>query len=158
MRIKKVRDFMNKKVITISPDDTIFEAARKLCKYKISGAPVIKDGKLVGVISVSDIVRFLDIKLSGLPKIQTPGLSAIILALFQMKKIHSNFKKELEKLKCFKVCEVMTKEVVTINPSASLIEAAELMDRYDVNRLPVVSKGKLVGIVARADLIKALVE
>lgn len=149
---------MNKKVISLSPEETIFEAAEKLHRYKISGAPVVKDGKLVGVISVSDIVRFLDIKLSGLPKIQTPGLSTILLALFRMKKIHSDFKKELEKLKCYRVCEVMTKEVVTVNPSATLIEAAELMDKYDVNRLPVVSKGKLVGIVARADLIKALVE
>ena len=155
--MKKVKDFMNKKVIHISPDETIFNAAKRLSKSKIAGAPVIEKNKIVGVISISDIVRFIDIKLGRLPKIDTPGISTLVFALIKMEKLRQDFKKEMSKITSFKVREVMTKNVITISPSMSLVEVAEMMEKHDVNRLPVVCRGKLVGIVARADVIKALI-
>jgi len=156
--MKKVIDFMNKDVVFLSPEDTIFDAAKLLSKFDIAGAPVVDKGKVVGIISVSDIIKFIDIKLGRLPKIDMPGLSSLLLVFIQMQKLHSDFKKELEKITKSKVKEVMTKNVITVSPSSTLIEVAELMEKHDVNRLPVISEGKLVGIVARADLIRALID
>jgi len=155
--MKKVKDFMNKKVISVSPETTIFDAAKILSKSKIAGAPVVEKNKIVGVISISDIVKFIDIKLGKLPKIDSPGLSNLIFALIKMEKLRQDFKKEMNRITCHRVKEVMTKEVISISPIMSLIEVVELMEKHDVNRLPVVSRGKLIGIVARADVIKALI-
>ncbi|MDI6825654.1 MAG: CBS domain-containing protein [Candidatus Aenigmarchaeota archaeon] len=156
--MKQVKDFMNTKVIILSPDDTIFDAAKLLAKLNIAGAPVVKDGKIVGIISISDIIKFIDIKLGKLPKIEFPGLSWLLLAFIQMQKLRVDVRRELEKASKSKVKDVMTKNVIVVSPSTTLVEVAEMMEKYDVNRLPVVDGGKLVGIVARADLIKALVD
>ncbi len=155
--MKQVREFMNKSVVSFSPDDTIFNTAKKLSQCNIAGAPVVDKGNIIGIISISDIIRFIDIKIGKLPKITTPGLSSLFLVLFQMKKSCKDFEKEIKKLSCFKIRDVMTKNVVLASPSMSVIEVAELMEKHDVNRLPVVENGKLVGIIARADLIKAII-
>lgn len=156
--MKRVKEFMNKNVICLSPDDTVFEAAKLFSELDIAGAPVVDNDKVVGVISLSDIIKFIDIRVGNLPKIELPGLSWVLLAFFKMQKLHMDLGKELEKVTKSKVKEVMTKDVIAVSPSSTLIEVAELMDKHDINRLPVVYKGKLVGIVARADLIKALVD
>ena len=103
------------------------------------------------------MIKFIDIKLGKLPKIDTPGLSTLLLALVQMQKVHSDFKKELKKITATKIKEVMTKEVITISSSQTIVDVAELMEKHDVNRLPVVDNGKIVGIVSRADIIKSLI-
>jgi len=156
--MKTVKDFMNKNVIYLSPEDTIFDAAKKLSQSNIAGAPVVENDKLVGVISTSDIIKFIDIKIGKLPRIDSPGLSTLLFALIHIQKIRSDFKDELKKISATKIRDLMTKNVITVSPSASLVEVAELIEKHDVNRLPVVSEGKLVGIVARADLIKALID
>jgi len=156
--MKIVKDFMNKDVIYLSPEDTIFDAAKKLSQSNIAGAPVVEKDKLVGVISTSDIIKFIDIKIGKLPRIDSPGLSTLLFALIQIQKMRSDFKDELKKISATKIRDVMTKNVITVSPSATLVEVAGLIEKHDVNRLPVVSEGKLVGIVARADLIKALVD
>ena len=155
--MKTVKEFMNEKVICLSPDDTLFEAAKLLSELNIAGAPVVKKDKIVGIVSISDIIKFIDIKLGKLPRIDTPGLSTLLLALVQMTKIHSDFKKELDKITATKVKHVMTKEVISVSPSQSMLKVAELMEKHDINRLPVVENGKIVGIVARADIIKSLI-
>ena len=148
---------MKTDVIYLSPDDTIFDAAKLLSELNIAGAPVVENEKIVGIISISDIIRFIDIKLGKLPKIHTPGISSLLLAFVQLQKLRSDFKKEMEKITNSKVREVMTKNVITVSPNSTMMEVAELMEKHDVNRLPVVSDGKLIGIVARADLVRALI-
>ena len=155
--MKTVKKFMNENVICLSPDDTIFDAARILSQSNIAGAPVVEKDKIVGIISISDIIRFIDIKMGKLPRIQTPGLSTLLLALIQMQKVRSDFKKELKKITATKIKDVMTKDVITVSPSQTIIDVAELMEKHDINRLPVVDDGKIVGIVARADVIKSLI-
>ena len=155
--MKTVKEFMNEKVICLSPDDTLFEAAKLLSELNIAGAPVVKKDKIIGIVSISDIIKFIGIKLGKLPRIDTPGLSTLLLALIQMKKMHSDFKKELEKITATKIKHVMTKEVITVSPSSTIVDVAELIEKHDINRLPVVDNGKIVGIVARADIIKALI-
>ncbi|MCD6403028.1 MAG: CBS domain-containing protein [Candidatus Aenigmarchaeota archaeon] len=156
--MKKVREVMNKDVVYFSPDDSIFEVAKILAELDISGGPVVEKGKVVGVITLSDILRYISIKTSIEPKIINPSLSELILRLLELGKNQLEFKKEMEKIKSFKVKDVMTKKVITIHPDADLIEAATLLEKHKINRLPVVDKkGRLKGIIARADLVKAIV-
>ena len=155
--MKTVKEFMNPNVVCLSPDDTIFDAAKILSQLNIAGAPVVENDKIIGIVSISDMIKFIDIKLGKLPKINTPGLSTLLLALVQMQKVRSDFKKELEKITKTKIKHVMTKKVITASSSQTIIDVAELMEKHDVNRLPVVDHGKIVGIVARADIIKSLI-
>jgi len=64
--MRLVRDYMTLSLVSFSPEDTIFDVAKALSKYNITGAPVLEDDKLVGVISVTDIIKHMKTKL---PKI-----------------------------------------------------------------------------------------
>jgi len=153
--MKKVKDFMNPDVIYFKPEDSIFKVAKVFAENDISGAPVVKRKKIIGVISECDIVKFMSSKLGKKPGLTLPSLSLLVLSFIRD---HVNLKSELKRISKIKIKDFMTKKVVSISPEASLLEAASVMEKNDINRLPVVEKKKLVGIIARADLIKALVE
>jgi len=148
---------MNKNVIFFTPEDTIFKVAKVLCENNISGAPVVENEKVVGIISVSDIVKFIKIKLKVGKVHEIPSLSLLFLDLIETGKDYIQLKKEIKRMSEIKIKKIMSKKVVSISPDATIFDAANLMDKHDVNRLPVIENGKLVGIVARADIIKALI-
>lgn len=152
--MKKVLDFMNKDVIYFKPDDTIFDAAKVFSEKNISGAPVVENEKVVGVVSESDIVNFMSMKFGKKPSV----LPSISLIIFSFIKEQTKFKDEIERISKTKIKDIMSKEIVCAHPEMNLLDAASLMKKKDVNRLPVIDKGKLVGIIARADLIRALIE
>jgi CBS domain-containing protein len=158
--MKKVREFMNRNVFFVKPNHSIFDVAKVFSKSNISGAPVVEKGKVIGLISISDIIRFMGIKLAdsnAVAKAQT-SLSLLFLNLTKLGKDYLGFKKELGRISKTEVRYMMSKDAVCISPEANLFEAAVLMEKHDVNTIPVVEKDKLVGIIARADLIKALVD
>ncbi len=162
--MKKVKDFMTKRVIYLKPNDTVFKAAKIFCEKRISGAPVVKDAKskkLVGVISESDIVKFMGINMFNTKNFAGDftyqSLTLLFLNLISTGKNFINAKREVERISKVKVANVMSKKVISVSPETSLFDAASKMDMYDINRLPVVKDGKLVGIIARADLLKALI-
>jgi CBS domain-containing protein len=158
--MKKVRDFMNKQVFFVKPEFSIFDVARVFAKNDISGAPVVDKGKVVGVVSVSDLTKFMSIKLADAEIIaDAPGsLSLLLLNFARFSKDYIGFKKEMDRISKTKIKNIMSKNVVCVTPETNLFEAANIMDKKDVNRLPVVDKGKLIGIISRADILKALVE
>jgi len=152
--MKKVKEFMNPEVIHFKPGDSIFKVAKVCSENDISGAPIVKNKKVIGVISESDIVKFMSFKL-GRP---SPPLTSLSLLIISFIKDNIQIKTQLKKISKIKIKDFMSKEVISINSEASLLEAACLMEKNDVNRLPVIDNSKLVGIIARADLIKALIE
>jgi CBS domain-containing protein len=159
--MKKVRDFMCHDVLFVRPNNSVFDVAKVFSKNNISGAPVVDNGKVVGVISISDIIKFMRIKLSDgkiLGTELTQSLSMILLNLVKMGKDFVDFKKDLERISKTEIKHMMSNIVVAIEPNADLFEAANVMEKNDVNRLPVIDNGKLIGIIARADLIRALIE
>lgn len=158
--MKKVRDFMRCDVFFVKPNHSVFDVAKVFSQNNISGAPVVDKGKVVGVVSISDIVKFMNVKLANADIIvhEPQSLSFLFLNLVKMGKDYVDFKKELERISKTEIKHMMSKKVVSISPEANLFEAAEMMEKNDVNRLPVIENGKLIGIIARADLIKALVE
>ncbi|MEM5829561.1 MAG: CBS domain-containing protein [Candidatus Aenigmatarchaeota archaeon] len=148
---------MNTKVICFDSEQTIFEVAKVLSEKNISGAPVLENDKIVGIVSTSDIVKFLKTELKIGPAYELPFLGLLFLDLVKTGKDYIKLKKEIKKISNIKVKNIMSKKVISIDPEASVFDAANLMEKHDVNRLPVVENGKLVGIVARADVIKAII-
>jgi CBS domain-containing protein len=137
---------MTVSVVTLRPDETVHEAAARLADGGISGAPVVEDGKVVGMVSETDILRALAPEEFSEKKVST--LEAITMILGWV---------PAERRSEPRVVEVMSPDVFTVSPTTSVWAAAGLMDRQEVNRLPVIdTEGDLVGIVSRADLVRAV--
>ena len=155
---------MSRRVVKLKPSDSIFKAAKAFSKRKISGAPVIdseRTKRVIGVVSESDIIKFMGTKICNTKALvggyTYQSMWLLLLHALRTGKNHLGFKKELGRISKIKIKDVMSKRVVSVKPDASIFDAAEKMDEHDINRLPVVdSKGTLIGIIARADLIKAL--
>jgi CBS domain-containing protein len=143
-----VADFMTRQVITVAPNAAILQAAKLMLQYKVSGLPVVDAaGYVVGIVSEHDLLRH---RRNG---DGTEGPHWLQLMIEK-----SALPGETDKFHDRKVEEVMTSRVVSIAETASLGEASRLIGDLNVKRLPVVRDGKLVGIIARADLIRALTQ
>lgn len=143
----KVREIMTKQVTSISPDVSAKEALDLLLKMQISGLPVIsKDGKLVGMFTEKDIL--INILPSYIEKVGS----------FVYEENPKSIKRKFQDLLNLSVSRLMRKDAVTVDENMSLCEVARLMLTQKVRRIPVLDKEKrVVGIVAREDIIKAYV-
>ncbi len=128
-----VSQWMTKSVLTIKPHDTLRHARERLVKYRINQLPVVVNDKLVGIVTDRDI------------RDAYPSS----FRLFYGKDID-----EFGDLHT--VAEVMTYDVVSISPQASLREAAQRLRKDRFGALPVVEEGKLVGIITRSDLLDTM--
>jgi CBS domain-containing protein len=145
----KVRDIMRTDVITVGPDATVKELAGLLSEHKISGVPVVDaDGSLLGIVSEGDvIVQDADLHFPHYVQFLE---STIYLG--SMKKFDERFKKAFGA----KVSDVMSEDVQTVGPDDTVHAVATLMSDHDINRVPVVEDGKVVGIVTRGDIVRAI--
>ena len=137
----KVFDVMTKDVVSVTPETPLKEVARVLADKRVSGLPVVSDGKVVGVVSEGDLL----FKERG--PTERKGMLSWLLD-------PHGIEAQL-KLDATTVADAMTAPPVTIESRRPLPVAAALMLERGVNRLPVVDDGKLVGIVTRADLVRA---
>jgi len=138
----KVKDIMTSDVVTIGPEASLKEVAGILAARKISGLPVVgENGEVVGIVSETDIL----FKERGDSKRGTK-LSWLFGGV-----------EEQVKLEARTAGEAMSAPAHTIGPGRPVAEAAARMLDASVNRLPVVDGGRLVGIVTRADLVRAFV-
>ena len=137
----KVRDLMSRDVLTLTPETPLKRAAELLARERISGAPVVDDaGRVVGVLSEADVL----VKASA--EVPRSGLLAWLL---------EPAPDYYDKIAATRVEEAMSAPAVTIGPDRGVHEAASLMIDESVNRLPVVDDEALVGIVTRADVVRA---
>jgi len=138
----KIEQVMTRDVVTVSADASLKEVARTLTGKRISGLPVCDaDGAVLGIVSEADILR----KEQGF--VPEPG--GLLGWLFEKADAEGS------RLLARTAAEAMTSPAVTIAPDASVNEAARVMTMRGINRLPVVRSGRLVGIVSRADLVRA---
>jgi len=146
-----VKDIMVREVITIQKDASVEELSELLVKNKISGVPVVdSDGKLVGIATEGDLI----IKDSDL---HFPRYFKLLDSIIYLESLNK-FKKNLKKFLGTKVEDVMTAEIRTIKEETPVGEAANMMIKYNINRVPVLdSKDELVGIVTRADIVKSMI-
>lgn len=148
-----VREAMTKDAVTVKPDDTLEYLLDLMAKNNISGCPVVSRKNVIGVISQTDILKLIDVH----SKIQTPDSVLFPLILAVIKSEHyDSLKEALKDILNLKVKDFMSKIVVTIDVDEDIYTAARLMNKNDVNRLPVLDEKKFVGIIARGDIIRAL--
>lgn len=151
----KIKDVMNRNVITCKPDDSVSILAKLFKENHISGMPVVEKGNVVGIVSETDLLRLFETpEVSGDLWLPSP-FEVIEIPIRNLVRLEE-FKKALGDLKLKPVRHIMTKSVHSISPDDGLEEASSRMVKYKVNRLPVIENGKLVGIVARSDIIKGL--
>ena len=141
----RVKDVMTRMIVSVSPQASVAEAIRLMVKRPVSGLPVIDEaGTLVGVLSEGDLLRRIEIGTSKpvhwLEYLFRPGHLADVY-----KQTHGR-----------KVEEIMSTNVSTIDQNLPLESAVSLMEKRHVKRLPVMDGEKLVGIITRADFIRAL--
>lgn len=140
-----VKDVMTYLVVTFHPNESVIEAARRLVRNRISGAPVVEYGKVIGVVSETDLVRAC---------VKSDPLDAPHDVLGTLSGVMQN--ETRARAAGLKVEDVMTREAITVDLDATVSQAAELLDRYGIRRVPVVQDGYLVGIIARADIVRAV--
>jgi CBS domain-containing protein len=139
----KVEDVMAREVTTVSPETSLKDVATVLAGQGISGLPVVDgSGKLVGVISEADILMK-----ERAPASKRGGVLGWLL--------EPSDPQAEAKLDARSAGQAMTSPAITIGPGERVSAAAALMVERGINRLPVVDTGKLVGIVTRADLVRA---
>jgi CBS domain-containing protein len=129
-----------------APEATIRDAIQLMLNNHISGLPVIDgNGKLVGIVSEGDFLRRPE---TGTERTRSPWFDAFFGP--------SESAKDYVHAHGLKVREVMTRKPVTVTEDAPLDEVVHLMESHDIKRLPVVRRGKVVGLVSRANLMRAL--
>lgn len=139
----QAKDVMTSPVITVSPQTPVKEVARLLLTHHISGAPVVSDGKLVGIVTEADLLY----------KEHPEPLEGGLLRLLR----RGQLAEAERKAEGLVARDVMTSPVVTVTEDTPLREVASLMARRQINRVPVVRDDQVVGIVSRADVLRALV-
>lgn len=144
----EVSDVMTQKVIAASPGDTAATVARLLSAHRISAVPVLDaKGTLLGIVSEGDLMRPFGLAHS----LQREWWLALLAEGNDLAPEFATYiRNDLRPVQ-----DLMTTPVHTIAPGATLPEAADLLLRHKVKRLPVLSDGKLVGIVSRADLVRS---
>lgn len=146
-----VRDVMTTGVVTVAPDQRIQDAMGALVEAEVDGAPVVDaSGTVVGMLSTGDLIM-QDAQVHG------PTVISLLGAYIELPSWKKQFEEDFQKAVGAVVSEVMDDEPVTCGPDDTVETAATLMHDHDASRLPVVSDGRLVGIIARGDILRAIV-
>lgn len=140
-------DVMTKRVITVDPETPVRDAARIFAENDISGAPVVDDeGRLLGMITEGDLIHRTE---TGT---QARRRSWWLEFFSSTRDLAATYIKENAQL----VQDVMTAKVICVKETTPVSEVADLMERHRIKRVPVLYDGELLGIVSRANLVKAL--
>lgn len=135
MKLELVRDWMTSKVITVTADTTLSDAARLMETKMIRRLPVMEHGRLVGIVTYGDIR-------------QAQPSTATSLSIWELNYL----------LAKINLAEIMTRDVVTVSQNATIGEAAKLMLDHQISGLPVVDHhGDLVGIITESDIFRLVV-
>jgi acetoin utilization protein AcuB len=130
-----VGERMTTSVVKVSPDDPIQEVLQKMKTEGIRRTPVVKDGKLVGMVSEKDLLN------------ATPSI-ATSLSVWELNYLLSKIT----------VSELMTKNVISVTPVTPIEEAARIMADNKIGGLPVTEGSDLVGIITETDLFRLFLE
>ena len=173
-----LRDIMQTEVIGVDPDLTLRGLVEMLGDHGVSGAPVISNDRVSGVVSVTDVIEFTE-RTPGVPREREPApddtewaggsdedetapeffselwAPTSVDALERMRQADSP---EWDVLDQHVVSEVMTRRVISLPPDASVREAAKLMMESGIHRVLVIDDGELSGIVTSSDIVRAVAD
>jgi len=130
----KVAQIMSERVVTALPKTTIFEAEKTMVTQGFRRLPIISDGKLIGIITAMDIMRFF-----GTGDVFKYLQSGTIIQVLNTPAL-----------------EIATKEVLTVEPNADVGQAAKIMRDKNIGAIPVAKNEKLVGIITERDFFKII--
>jgi len=143
------KDIMTKNVITVKPDSSIEDLSSLLVKNEISGVPVVDDsGALYGIVTENDLI-------SRNKRLHIPTVVSFLDAAIYLES-SKKFEQEVKRLTATKVSDICARKVVTIAEEATVMDIATIMAEKKVYLIPVVKSGKLVGIVGKRDVVKAV--
>lgn len=142
------RDIMVKDLITVGPDASLKDIAKLMVEHEISGIPVVEEGKLLGMVTESDL-------LTRAKNLDLPTFLPFIGGVIYLES-PERLERELRKATATTAEEIMTKRLHTVGPDMPLADISTLMVEKKINRLPVVEDGKLVGLITRSDVVRAV--
>lgn len=143
------KDIMTKNVITVTPDTTLEKLAAILVKNEISGVPVVDDsGTLYGIVTENDLI-------SQNKRLHIPTVVSFLDAAIYLES-SKKFEEQVKRLTATTVKEICTRKVATISEDVSVVDIATIMDEKKVHLLPVVKAGKVIGVVGKRDMVKAV--
>lgn len=141
-----VSDIMTKPVISVTPETPIGEVGRLMLQHRISGLPVVdRQGSVVGIVTEGDLLRRVE---TGTQRRHAHWVELLIAP--------GRLAREYALANARRAGEVMSTEVVSVTPQAALDDVVALMERHHIKRVPVIDGGRLVGIVSRANMVRAL--
>ena len=145
------KDIMTKDVVTVTPDTSIEELSTLLVSNEISGAPVVNaDGAIVGMVTENDLI-------SRNKRLHIPTVVSFLDAVIYLES-SKKFAEDVKRLTATKVVDICAKNVVTITEDTTLTDIATIMSEKKVHLLPVITSGKVVGIVGKRDVVKAVAQ
>lgn len=142
----KAHEIMTRDVITVRPQTPVRDIASLMVEKRISGVPVTTDdGKLVGIVSESDLLHRAEV-----------GTERRRKWWFRAFADSKQMAQEFAKAHGREAQEVMSRYVVSVSKDAELRDVADILDHHRIKRVPVVETERLVGIISRGDLVRAL--
>ena len=152
----KVRDLMTTQLVTLQPTDTVKKAAIKFAVDNISGAPVVDNrNHLLGILSENDILNTI-LKYQIALDDENHDSVNLTYSMDSPTETDDILKKVSEEISNLEVSAIMTRTVLTTTPDTTIMEVLRAMIEMKVNRVPVVEKGVVIGIISRGDIIFAL--
>jgi CBS domain-containing protein len=146
----KAKDIMTADVITVSPETTVEALGRMFIEKKISGAPVVDaDNKLYGIVTENDLIK-------QNKRFHIPTLIRLFDAMIPIEGFGS-VEAEIKRMSASTVSDICTKKVITVDTETSLQDIATIIAEKEVHHLPVMSSGRLIGIIGKIDIIKGIV-
>jgi CBS domain-containing protein len=141
-------DIMTRDVITARPDDSVRNVAQVLLKNRISAMPVLDaQDRVIGVVSEGDLLRRAEIGTDQRRSWWRDWLAGRERLARDYVRAHGR-----------KVSDIMTSPAISATPDTELVKIASLMEKNGIKRLPVVEEGRLVGLISRADMLRAFAE
>jgi CBS domain-containing protein len=141
-------EIMTRDLVTIGRGASLGDAIRLMLDYRVSGLPVVDEaGRLVGILTEGDLLRRGE---TGTQRQRRPWLEFLLGP--------GRLAEDYVKTHGRRVEEVMTRAVESIRPDTAVTELVQLMERRRIKRLPVLDGERLVGIVSRADLMRAVAQ
>ena len=142
----KTSDVMTRAVVTIAPNATIQDAIRLMLGQRISGLPVVDaEGKLIGILTEGDLLRRAETGTEWHRPAWLNFLRGPARVADDFVRTHGRY-----------VDELMTRVIRTVDEETPLDQVVETMEKQRIKRLPVMKDGRMVGVVSRSDLLRAL--
>lgn len=145
-----VTTIMTSEVVTVGPDTTVTQAARLMVQHGISSLPVVHDGKLVGILTETDVI-------SREIQVDAPSYVTFLDAVIRWPWDHSD--DEMRRVTAITVEQLMSHPVLSLTHDATIRDAATLLFERKFTSAPVVdSAEQLIGIVSQADIVRLIAE